>query len=312
MVTIKDVALEANVTIGTVSRYLNGQTLKEKNHLAVEAAIDKLGYTANTLARSMKTGKSMTVGVVVPNLASMFTMHIIESIEEELDPLGYHVLVAGCNRDEKKQEKKIKALIGKQVDGIILLPTGENAREIKNIVKDVPLVLIDRILDEPLFDSVTINNEQVTYKRLKKALGKEVEVIGIIKSPQVFSTAKERYKGYQSVVEETKGIKSIEVQGGYTWESGYQAMKTLIESHVELVFASNYDLTVGAINAIKESKKEIRLLGFDTLEESIYKESELYEFISQPVEKIGKEAAKLLLKRIKDPNKEQENKVLEI
>lgn len=88
MPTIKDVAREAGVSVGTVSRYLNGAVLKEQNQRRIDAAVARLGYRRNALARSMKTGRSMLVGVIVPALSNMFSMRVIEGVEHALEAHG--------------------------------------------------------------------------------------------------------------------------------------------------------------------------------------------------------------------------------
>lgn len=311
MSTIKDVAKEASISIGTVSRYMNGKKLKETNRLAIEAAIEKLGYATNSIAKSMKTGKSMTIAVVVPNLANMFSMRIIESIENTLDKNHYNVLVAGCNGDESKQYAKLEALKNKMVDGIVLIPIGKDSNKIKSIIGDIPLVLVDRLLDRAIYDSVIINNAEVSYYRVKEMLKTGVRSAAIIKGPRSLYTANQRYEGYKKALKEFNIEQTNVVQGDYTYESGYQAMKKLIAQPPQMVFTTNYELTIGAIRAINEYGIKIKLLGFDNLELSSVV-NQPYEFISQPVEHIGEQAAQLLLDRIYEPGKKKVHLVINI
>jgi LacI family transcriptional regulator len=311
MSTIKDVAKEASISIGTVSRYVNGKKLKEVNRIAIEAAIEKLGYTTNSIAKSMKTGKSMTIAVIVPNLSNMFSMRIIESIENTLDKNNYNVLVAGCNGEENKQYAKLESLKNKMVDGIVLLPIGKDSNKIKRLIGDIPLVLIDRVLDQPIYDCVTINNSEASYNRVKEILNTGVKNVGIIKGPQCLSTARQRYEGYKKALKEFNIEQMNAVQGGYTYESGYQAMQKLIQPELQMVFTTNYELTIGAIRAINEQNIKIKLLGFDNLELSTVV-NQPFEFISQPIEEIGEKAAQLLLDRIHTPNRKIVNLVIKI
>jgi LacI family transcriptional regulator len=311
MSTIKDVAKEASISIGTVSRYVNGKKLKEVNRIAIEAAIEKLGYTTNSIAKSMKTGKSMTIAVIVPNLSNMFSMRIIESIENTLDKNNYNVLVAGCNGEENKQYAKLESLKNKMVDGIVLLPIGKDSNKIKRFIGDIPLVLIDRVLDRPIYDSVTINNSEASYHRVKEILHTGVRNVGIIKGPQCLSTARQRYEGYRKALKEFNIEQMNAVQGGYTYESGYQAMQKLIQHPLQMVFTTNYELTIGAIRAINEHHIKIKLLGFDNLELSTVV-NQPFEFISQPIEEIGEKAAQLLLDRIHTPTRKIVNLVIKI
>lgn len=110
MPTIKDVAREAGVSVGTVSRYLNGAVLKEQNQRRIDAAVARLGYRRNALARSMKTGRSMLVGVIVPALSNMFSMRVIEGVEHALEAHGFSVLVADSGGDAAREREKVALL----------------------------------------------------------------------------------------------------------------------------------------------------------------------------------------------------------
>ena len=115
MPTIKDVAREAGVSVGTVSRYLNGAVLKEQNQRRIDAAVARLGYRRNALARSMKTGRSMLVGVIVPALSNMFSMRVIEGVEHALEAHGFSVLVADSGGDAAREREKVARAHGGRV-----------------------------------------------------------------------------------------------------------------------------------------------------------------------------------------------------
>lgn len=311
MVTIKDVARESGLAVGTVSRYLNGESVKTKNREQIEAAIQKLGYRPNTLARSMKTRRSMTIAVVVPKLANMFCMRIIESIERVLDGEGYSVIIADCGSDEVNQIAKITMLKNRMVDGFVLMPTGSDAESVRVAAGDVPVVLIDRLMQPRMFDSIVVNNCEATYSLVKKAVARGITKIGIIEGPQQVYSARERLRGFNAAMEAFGLDNSYHEQGTYTFESGYLAMKNLLKHDLEAVFASNYELSLGAIDAVNDKNANVTILGFDSIE-LLNTVKQPYIFISQPVEEIGKRAAELLLERIKNPNGEKKHIVLEI
>lgn len=310
MVTINDVARVSGLSVGTVSRYINGANLKQVNMDAIEAAIQQLGYRTNGLARSMKTGRSLLIAIIVPNLANMFSMRVIESIERVLEKENYSVLVSDCLGNIQKEKDKLKLLCEKMVDGFVIMPTGQKASEIKDIINDIPLVLIDRTLDEPIFDSVTIDNREAAYRLVKRALGDGITKIGMIEGPQTLFTARERTLGFEKALKEYGLGTLYRKQAGYDVESGYNTMKEWVDSDLEAVFASNYEQTVGAMNALYDRKKKIRIIGFDSLELA-YFTNQTYDYISQPIESIGIHAAELLLKRIRQPDKEIENIILQ-
>jgi len=309
MATINDVAKESRLSVGTVSRYLNGAKLKQVNNDSIEAAILKLGYRSNGLARSMKTGRSMMVAIIVPSISNMFSMRVIESIERVLEEQDYSVLVSDCRESIENEYRKISLMCNKMVDGFVIMPTSQDTSRIQQIVGNTPVVLIDRTMDKPVFDSVTIDNRGASYRLVKRALEDGVKKIGIIEGPQSLLTARERAAGYNQALKEYDIKSKYRNQVGYNVESGYNAIANWIDEGLEAVFASNYELTVGAMNALYDYKKKMRVIGFDSLELA-YFTNQTYDYISQPVEEIGRQAANLLLERIKSPEKDIVSRVL--
>ena len=309
--TMKDVARRAGLGLGTVSRFYNGISVKEANREKIEAAAKALNYIQNPIAKSMKTGKSMTVAVVVPNLSNMFSMRIIESIEEALEPHGYSIVVSGCRSKADRELERLRMFRHKRVDGFILMPVSQYAAPILEAAEQTPLVLIDRLVDSPSFDAVIVNNRQAVYREVSDALTSGITRIGIIEGPSSVYTARERRAGYEDALREAELTSCCVQSGGYTVESGYHAMRKMLEDRPQAVFISNYELTVGAMNAMYESNARIRLIGFDHVEFSAIERTG-NRFISQPVEKIGMTAAALLLKRMHGNAGTPECKILEL
>lgn len=311
MATIKDLSKKSGVGVGTISRYLNGYKVKEKTRVAIELALQDTGYVRNPIARSMKTGKSMMVAVVVPNLANMFSMRVIESIERVLEKEGYSVIVSDCGGDEERQLQKLKVLKHKMVDGFILMPLVRESEKIVSILGSIPVVLIDRLTDKPIFDSVTVSNFETSYNETKRLLQSGVRKIGIIEGPQNIYTAVERKRGFETALREFGIANEYVAKGGYNVEDGYKAMNKLLKYNLEGIFISNYELTIGAMRAYAESDQSIKIVGFDSIELSHLINKSII-CISQPVEEIGEKAADLLLERMNNPNKQVKNIVIRI
>lgn len=301
MATINDIALKTGLSVGTVSRYLNGETVKPKNKALIDAAVEELGYRKNALARSMKTGKSMTVAVVIPMLSNMFSMRVIEAIEKTVEKDGYSVLIAGCERSTDKMYEKLELMKERMVDGFVIMPTRDIAAErIKKITEDVPVVIIDRYPDEPIFDSVTIDNERLVYDKIKEIIARGIRKIGFIEGPQDISTAYQRKRGYLRAMEEAGyDVPHTAACETYSVEEGMRAMKELNGRGLEAVFASNYELSLGALLANDEPS--VKIIGVDKIELAD-KLVGSYEYVPQPLEAIGENAARLLLRRMEDKN----------
>lgn len=112
-VTLKDIAKETGLSVATISKYINGATLKEQNRVAIERAIKKLGYTVNEYARGLKSKKSRTVGVVIPELSNLFITQIITKMEEILRSQNYSVMICDCHTDKKLECDAVKFLLGR-------------------------------------------------------------------------------------------------------------------------------------------------------------------------------------------------------
>lgn len=292
---MKDVAREAGVALGTVSRYLNGESVKKANCEAIEAAINKLGYVQNPIAKTMKTGKSMTVGVLVPVLSNMFSMRIIESVEKYLQKYGYSVIVSSSGNSESKQAKRLGMLKNKMADGIVLMPCSESSAAIAESIGDTPVVLIDRVLDENLFDSVTVSNKDTVYDRVSALIRSGYKRFGIIDGPADVYTAKQRRLGYDAALKDNGLTSVFEARGDYNVESGYNIANRLGDTELDVLFVANHEMTIGVIKAYASLKHKPKLLGFDSLEIG---SPEGASFIMQPVEEIGTRAAELLLRRM--------------
>ncbi|MCK9479021.1 MAG: LacI family transcriptional regulator [Firmicutes bacterium] len=311
MATIKDLSEITGLGIGTISRYLNGYNVKEKTKDKIETAIAQTGYVRNSVARSMKTGKSMMVAVIVPHLANMFSMRVIESIERVLERHGYSVIISDCGGSAENQLNKLELMKQRMVDGFVLLPLAVSGKRLMQAASGKPLVLIDRLLDVNLFDSVTVNNFEVSYRETKQLLLQGVRRIGIIAGPHDVYTAVERKKGFEKALDEF-GIADAYIEtGGYNVEDGFKAMKRLLNRSLEGLFISNYELTIGALQAYAQSSQTIKIIGFDSIELSSLINRTI-TCISQPIEQIGEKAAELLLNRMKDPSRRVENVVINI
>ena len=146
--TIKDIARETGLSLATISKYLNGGNLREKNRAAIEAAIKKLDYHVNEYARGLKSKKNRTVGVL-PEISNLFNMKIVAVFERVLQENGYSVIVTDCQNNLEQEASSVDFLLKKQVDGIINVPIGSSSRHLRPAVeKKVPILLLDRPLED--------------------------------------------------------------------------------------------------------------------------------------------------------------------
>lgn len=306
--TLKDIAKETGLSVATISKYINGATLKEKNRVTIERAIKKLGYTVNEYARGLKAQKSHTIGVIIPELSNLFITQIITVVEEILQEKGYSVIICDCHTEEERECKAVKFLLRKMVDGIINMPVCRDGRHlIPATEKGIPIVLVDRMveLSSPCIDYVLIDNIHAAEDATRYLLENGHRHIGIILGEAGIFTSAQRLEGYrQAFINAGYPIPSPEhvIHSDYTVQGGYASMRRLLKAgDCSAVFVTNYEMTLGAMIAINEMGKkipeEISLIGFDNLDLSQIMHPRL-TIVTQPLEKMGAQIARLLLEHL--------------
>lgn len=317
--TIKDIAKETGLGLATISKYLNGGNVLEENKAAIEKAIKTLDFRVNEFARGLKTSKSKTIGVVIPELSNLFFTSIITIIEDILRQNGYGVLVCDCRTDEKLEYEAIEFLVNKMVDGIISMPVSKDGGHLRlPLSKEIPVILIDRQVEGLNVDAVLVDNVAASEHAVHYLLENGHREIGIICGPEHIFTSHQRLLGYSQAFIK-KGIfpkGELIGYGGYTVEGGYRCFKELIagNDNISALFVTNYEMTLGAIIAINELgikiPEQISLIGFDNMHLAQVVKPKL-TVISQPIQKIAESVARIMLKRL-GQNKYDEAEVINL
>lgn len=311
-VTIKDVAKYTGLSIATISKYINGGNVREQNRILIEDAIEKLGFKVNAIARGLKTNKTMTIGILIPSLENIFCTSIISNIENILIQNGYSTIICDYREDSKMETEKLDFLIDKKVDGIIYMPYSITAEKLNNITgKEIPIVLVDRPVEEANCDTVLVDNLNASYDAVEQLIIQGHKRIGIICGPKDIYTAKERLKGYFKVHEDynIQVDSSLIKYGNYKVESGYKMLIDLINLNnpPTAVFVTNYEMTLGAVMAINEKNikipEELSFIGFDNLQMAKIVKPSL-SIVVQPMQLIAETAANMILERLKGNGKE--------
>ena len=300
--TIKDIAKKTNLGYATISAYLNGVRVKPQNKALIENAINELGYVRNEYARGLKTHRSMTIGVLIPELSDLFSTKIISVMEDFLREKGYGIIVSDYRSDSEIEQKSLQFLMSKMVDGLIVMPISMDGKIFQNVIdRNVPIVIIDRLTDNKDVSYIIINNREVSKNAVKMLIEKGHKEIALITGNNDVYTARERRLGYQDALQEVNNFKEEYIyDGSLTIEGGYLAMKQVVENHKEVtaIFVTNYDMTIGSIIAINELGKHIpedySFVGFDNMELSKVFSPKLAT-VNQPMNDIGRMSAEMLL-----------------
>jgi LacI family transcriptional regulator len=305
MSTIKDVANYANVSIATVSKYLNGGNVLEENKKHIEEAIKVLDYKLNVMARGLKTQKTLTIGVLIPSLENIFFTTIVSYIEDVLLKNGYGTIICDYRESEKLEQQKLAFLDSKSVDGIIMVASFITADKIKEITGDTPLVLLDRMVDGMNCDAILTNNTNASYNAVEHLIQNNHRKIGIICGPKDVYTTNERYQGYTRVFEDYQIPlnENYILFGDYSIKCGHKALTKLwkMDEKPTAVYVTNYEMTIGVIMAINELNikvpEELSIIGFDNIHlAEVFKPS--ITMIMQPMNEIAKTAANTMLQRL--------------
>lgn len=304
--TIKDVARRTGLSIATISKYINGGNVLEQNKELIENAIRELGFKVNEMARGLKTSKTMTVGILIPNLEQIFSTSIVSSMEDMLLKHGYSTIICDYRENPELEKEKLNFLVNKMVDGIVMMPLNISPSCIQEVMDGkIPIILIDRILKDISTDVVLVDNLNASYDAVEQLIIKGHRRIGIICGPENIYTAQERLKGYLRVHEDY----SLEVHnelvkyGDYKLENGYELLKELVSLDYPptALYVTNYEMTMGAIIAINENNikvpEQLSIIGFDNLEMARVVKPPL-SIVVQPMKQIGETAAQILLKRL--------------
>ncbi len=305
--TYKDIKRLTGLSLSTISKYFNGGNVRPQTMEAIEAAAKQLDFRINDFARGLKSGRSMAVGVLIPELNSSFHTTIMRHVGQFLRRRGYSCLVCECNADKSTEREALSFLIDKMVDGIITIPLDSSGRHLELArARNVPIVLVDRKATAFETDAVLIDNFSAGKMAAEFFIERGHGRAAIISGPSGIYTMGERSRGFVRAFNEKAPnglVKTMEVD--FSVEGGYQAAKELLcnGSDVTCVFCSNYELTLGAITAMNELKvrypQDISLIGFDNMELSRVLNPPL-TIVEQPMLEMAKLAAGLLLDRLEN------------
>lgn len=313
MAVIKDVARLAGVSVSTVSKYLNAPSrLREDTKKRVEAAIKELSYVPSPLARSMRTGKTHSVAVMVPDISNPFYGETYGNIQSALMLNGYVPILYTTDNNPDILKNYLSDALVRKLDGVILCFVDE-AEEImdyiEEIQKGIPIVLLGGYVSNINLNSVVIDVFEGTYKATNHLISLGHTDIGYIGGPEKSIICREKYKGFAKAMNDAGyDINPMLVHhGSDTMQAGYQAARSFVMSTNRLtaVVAEDDFLAIGCLKYLTQHgikvPDEVAVTGFDDILLSRMYEPPL-STISIPKKEIGFEAVSLILDRIKKPS----------
>ena len=318
MATIKDVAETAQVSISTVSHVVNGTRFVSKDlRLRVENAMQQLGYRPNALARSLRRGRTGTIGLVIPDNANLFFAEIAREIEELGFQNGYSVILCNTDDDPQKEIAYTTTLLEKKVDGIIFISAGGSEEILLRVLKaHMPVVLVDREArvdtDMILLDHVAGGFLAGQYL-VRLGHRRLACISGAIQLPP----SSQRVEGFLAALHEARVPFDMNnlVSGDFRYISGERCMDQLLNqgpTRPTAVFACNDLMAIGAIRSAHSHglnvPQDISIIGFDDipLAQAI---SPALTTIAQPVAELAKRPVEFLIKQIQARENNSNNTV---
>jgi LacI family transcriptional regulator len=308
--TMRDVARLAGVSVATVSAVVNGKQVVRPVVVArVQDAMKALNFHPDHVARSLRVKKTMTIGAVVPDFSSGFFVDVLRGIEDIARGLGYSVLL--CNSDDniEQEQRHLRALLSRRVDGILLASTDLYSIADTHIRSATPIVLFDRVPPVYRGPAVVVDNVEAAYHATEHLIDLGHSRIAFIAGRLDLSTASARAEGFRKALEDRhlplNG--AYFKRGDYHPESGYRNGLELfqLQQPPTAIVCSNGLMTLGLLRAVHELQvrcpEQISIIGFDEPAPDTYgfNLSTLLRpeltVVAQPGYEVGKQAAQTLL-----------------
>lgn len=302
--TIYDVARLAGVSTATVSRALNGTgQIAPPTRAAIEAAVEQLGYRANTIARSLVTKSTQTIALLLPDIANPFYAALVSGIQQHALSHGYTMLLCTTEGEAEREEQYLSLLRAQQVDGALVDGLRLPPDRIAGFVRDgFPIVCLDRDVDSDSIPLVQVDNRLGGRLATEHLIGLGHSRIGHVTGALDLGISEERLAGYSEALA-AAGMPAdprLVAEGRFTEESGYEGARALLEAapDVTAVFAANDLSALGVLNALAESGRrvpgDVSVVGFDDLRLSAFTTPPLTT-IKQPAAEIAQLATELLI-----------------
>ncbi|MFH1446166.1 MAG: LacI family DNA-binding transcriptional regulator [Chloroflexota bacterium] len=318
-VTMKDVAQAAGVSITTVSHVVNAtRHVDSTTRARVLEALDNLGYFPNSIASSLRSGKTKIIGLIVPDASNPFFADVSRQIENIGYQQGYSVILCNSDNDPAKQSNYINTLLAKQVDGVIFISAGGAPGDLIHFSeRGIPVVVADRDVPLDLADVVLLDNEQAGYDATQHLIELGHTRIACITGPNHLSPSMQRVEGFRRALREHQIPCDPEMilPGDFRFQSGEAVITRLLayQSPPTAVFVLNDMMAIGAMTAVRKHgfnvPGDISIVGFDDIELASAVTPALTT-IAQPMGEIARHTTDLLISRLQGDQEDAKKRIV--
>ena len=320
-ISIHDIARHLNVSAATVSFVLNGKAEEKRISKVVAekvvAYVATTGYQPNQVAKSLRTGKTKIIGMLVEDISDPFFSQISRSVEKLAYQIGYKIFYSSTENDPQKARDLIRVFRERQVDGYIIAPPPGVEDEIRLLLQDhLPLVLFDRYYPDITTNTVVVNNLDGAYQATRLLIGNGYRNIGFVTLDSNQSQMLDRLTGYTRAVSEHQLDTYVQkIQYRIPPEESVIEINKFIRDNPSidaLLFATNY-LTISGIKALtnlhKKIPNDVGVIGFDD-NTNLNLFSPAITAVAQPMHEIAEEVITLLLSSIASAEKRENKKIV--
>ncbi|MDZ5783398.1 catabolite control protein A [Marinococcus luteus] len=304
--TIYDVAREAGVSMATVSRVVNGNpNVKPATRKKVLDAIEGLGYRPNAVARGLASKKTTTVGVIIPDISSIFFAELARGIEDIAMMYKYNIILSNSDQNKDREINLINTLLEKQVDGIVFMGgeiTEEHVEQFKH--SPVPIVLAATVDENKEVPSVNIDYADAAFDAVEELIEGGHQRIGMVSgSLEDPVNGYKKFSGYKEALNKNNITfeEELVTVGDYSYDSGLRAAQSLmkLENPPTAIFASTDEMALGVIHGLQDDgfsvPEQVNVIGFDNTRLATMVRPTLTTVV-QPMYDIGAVSMRLLTK----------------
>ena len=312
-ITIKELSKILEVSISTVSKALNDSyEISDSTKERIKAAAKTYNYKPNKLAVNLKSGKTYTIGVVLPSIKNFFMSRVLRGIDSVIAKSKYNIIISITNESFDKEVQSVQTLSNGLVDAIIIAVSEETQikkdfSHLSNLVGDIPLLMVDRIVNSINCDKVLVDDYNAIFNAVNELIFEGKKSIALVSSINNLNVGKLRTKGYLAAIQNKQEPIVIDGEEGYIESE----LSKLIESNkIDAIMALDQESSLAAFRIGKVKKvlnnKEVSIIGYASRVISEHLTPKLTT-IDQHGKKVGITSARLLLKRLDSSESEPES-----
>ena len=303
VVSIKDVAKAAGLSVATVSRALNGQSaVSDDARAKVLSAAESLGYRPNIVARSLRTDRTRTIGLVISDVLNPYFTELARSVEEEARALGYSVIIGNADERAELEAHHVRTLLERRIDGLLVSPADDHSPLTLDVADGpTPVVFVDRWIPGCATPVVRADGREAIRDLVAHLYALGHRRLAIIAGPATTTTGRERVEAFRAALSEFGLLlpESHIGRGDFQTRSGRLATEHFLDlpKRPDVVFATDNLMALGALDAIRERglrvPDDIGLAAFDDIPWFPHTAPPITT-ISQPTTELGRVAVRAL------------------